>query len=385
MHVLFLPKWYPGRNDPQLGDFLRKQAIAVSTQAQVSVLCALPLTGAQDRNEQAVSDSDGPWELRCYYRASTHPLTPVRKLINLRRYWQAMMQGWERVQRERGMPDLLHVHILVRPALVARRLHRRHGLPYLISEQSSEYLDGTFAGKGAAFRWLNKRLFADAAAITAVSRWLGDALVQHGLCRTYTVVPNVVPGLDRALPLPGAAGHYMMVADLVDRTKNVSGVLRAMAKALAERPGLQLTVIGDGPDRHALEALAQELGLAEKVTFLGRLPNAAVLDHMAKAGSVIVNSRVETFSVVTGEALAQGKPVIATRCGGPVAFIMPENGLLVPVGDDHALCEAMVHLHDHHAEYAPERIRRSVSERFAQDVVASGFLHLYQRVLHELR
>jgi hypothetical protein len=51
------------------------------------------------------------------------------------------------------------------------------------------------------------------------------------------------------------------------------------------------------------------------------MENTAVLDRMAVCGTVIINSNVETFSKVTGEALALGKPVIATRCGGPEAFI----------------------------------------------------------------
>jgi glycosyltransferase involved in cell wall biosynthesis len=381
MHVLFLPKWYPGRNDPQLGDFLRKQAIAVATRTQVSVVCALPLVGVGALDEQVVDQADGPWELRCYYRASTHPITAVRRLINLERYWRAMMRGWDRLLKERGMPDLLHVHIMVRPAVVARWINRRHRIPYLISEQSSEYLDNTFVRKGPRFRWYNQRLFKAASAITAVSKWLGDALVQHGLCSSYEVVPNVVPGLDRPLPPPGDPGHFMMVADLVDRTKNVSGVLRALAMAITQRPGIRLTVIGDGPDRDLLEALADDLDLRSQVTFLGRLPNAQVLEHMARTGAVIINSNVETFSVVTGEALAQGKPVIATRCGGPIAFVTPENGLLIPVGDEHALLQAMVQLHDDHSEYVPERIRGSVSERFGQAAVADGFRRIYQRIL----
>jgi glycosyltransferase involved in cell wall biosynthesis len=381
MHVLFLPKWYPGRNDPQLGDFLRKQAIAVAARTQVSVVCAMPLVGAGVQDEQVVDQADGPWELRCYYRASTHPIAAIRKLVNLERYWRAMMRGWDRLLKERGMPDLLHVHIMVRPAVVARWINRRHGIPYMISEQSSEYLDNTFVNKGPRFRWYNQRLFRSASAITAVSNWLGDALVQHGLCTHYDVVPNVVPGLERPLPPPGDPGHFMMVADLVDRTKNVSGVLRALAMAIQQRPGISLTVIGDGPDRALLEALTTDLGLQEHVTFLGRLPNAKVIEQMAHAGAVIINSNVEAFSVVTGEALAQGKPVIATRCGGPIAFVTPENGLLIPVGDDHALLQAMVQLYDDHKQYDPARIRSSVSERFGKDSVAEGFMRIYQRIL----
>jgi glycosyltransferase involved in cell wall biosynthesis len=382
MHVVFLPKWYPGRGDPQLGDFLRKQAMATGRMVQVSVMAPLPLRGADAWDGQEVDTADGIWELRCYYQASEHPLAAVRKAINLQRYRRAVNAGWDRLVREQGLPDLAHVHILLRPALVARWLERRHGIPYLVSEQSSGFLDGTFARKSSAYRALTRQLTRQARAVTAVSPWLGEALVRHRLCERFTVVPNVVPGLERPLPPPGPAGQFLMVADLVDRTKNVSGVLRALAEAHRSEARLRLTIIGDGPDRAELEKLAHDLDLGNSVVFLGRLPNHAVLDHMAHVGAVVINSNVETFSVVTGEALAQGKPVVATRCGGPEAFITPANGLLIPVGDDRALASAMLQITAGHARYVPHTIRDSVSDRYGPEAVGRAFVGLYETVLH---
>lgn len=381
MHVLFLPKWYPGRNDPQLGDFLRKQAIAVAGKVRVSVLHVTSLDDLSVAEQQELKETDGPWELHCYYRPSSHPLAVVRKPLNALRYRRAVERGWKRVLRERGKPDLVHAHILLRPAMVARQWWRRHRIPYLVSEQSSGYLSGAFQARGTAYGLLARRVMHDAAAVTAVSTWLGDALVKLGLCERYTVVPNVIPGLERPLPAAGTPGQLLMVADLVDRVKNVSGVLRALARARQQDERLQLTIIGDGPDRAMLEKLAAELDLAAHVGFLGRLANRDVLDHMATCWAVVVNSYVETFSVVTGEALAQGRPVIATRCGGPIAFITPENGLLVEPGDDHALAAAMLDLLRHADRFDPAAIRRSVSDRFSYEAVGRAFVERYQHVL----
>ena len=102
-------------------------------------------------------------------------------------------------------------------------------------------------------------------------------------------------------------------------------------------------------------------------------------------GSVIINSNVETFSVVTGEALASGKPVIATRCGGPTAFITPANGVLIDVGSDAQLAAAMLAVHRGHGAYDPATVRASVSDRFSPEAVGTAFLHVYQRVLAHAR
>jgi glycosyltransferase involved in cell wall biosynthesis len=195
------------------------------------------------------------------------------------------------------------------------------------------------------------------------------------------ILPNVVPGLERAVPEAGTAGALLVVADLVDRIKNVSGVLRALAAARKQDQRLSLDIIGDGEDRSALQQLAMELGLQDAVRFLGRLDNASVLDHMATRWALVVNSRFETFSVVTGEALALGRPVIATRCGGPTAFITPDNGLLIDPDDDAALAQAMLRLLRTAERYDPHVVRSSVDQRYGMDAVGRGYLAFYQNAL----
>jgi glycosyltransferase involved in cell wall biosynthesis len=187
--------------------------------------------------------------------------------------------------------------------------------------------------------------------------------------------------LDRPLPPAGKPGRFLVVADLVDRTKNVSGVLNALAVARRELPKLSLTIIGDGPDRPQLEQQVEQLGLGGQVGFLGRLPNADVLDQVADAFAMVVNSNVETFSVVTGEALAQGRPVIATRCGGPTAFVNATNGILIEPRDDAALARAMVQLTKDADRYEPVTIRAGVNDRFSPDAVGRRFADIYARIL----
>lgn len=173
----------------------------------------------------------------------------------------------------------------------------------------------------------------------------------------------------------------MVVADLVDGTKNVSGVLRALKAGREQGHDLRLDVIGDGTDMNALRTLSGQLGLNGHVNWLGRMSNSEVLTTMAGTGTVIINSNVETFSVVTGEALALGKPVIATRCGGPVAFITAENGVLIEPRDDQALATAMIARSREERPYDPATIRRSVDERFSATAVGERFFAMYQRIL----
>lgn len=380
MHVLFLPKWFPGRNDPQLGDFLRKQAIATAAEVKVSVLFVTALDATDPMVE--VREADGLWELHGYYPRCARGPKLWQSGINLWRHLRTVRQGWKQLVQQRGRPDLIHAHILLRPAVLAWWWRWRWGIPYVVSEQSSVFITGVFGGYILPYRLLSRFVLGQANGISVVSAHLGEHMQALGLIDRYTVVPNVVPGLDRPLPALGVPGHFLMVADLVDDIKNVSGVLRALAQLIDQVAGARLDLIGDGPDRARLERLCDELKLRDRVTFHGRLPNSAVLDRMAGCAAVIVNSRVETFSVVTGEGLAMGKPVIATRCGGPEAFITPENGILVPVDDNASLSAAMLHVTTHAGTYAPERVRASVQARSSAAAVGIAFRTLYERTLH---
>lgn len=110
--------------------------------------------------------------------------------------------------------------------------------------------------------------------------------------------------------------------------KGIAGLLEALALvAPAERP--ELTIVGDGPLRAELDALVTRLGLTADVTFLGRLPETDTLAAIARSDALVLSSFMEGLPIVLMEAMALGKPVIATRVAGiPELVTDGESGLL---------------------------------------------------------
>ena len=381
MHVVFLPKYYPGRRDPQVGEFIRRHALAVAQHVQVSVVAVLKDPAMVAAYEDEVVDDDGVWTLRAYYRPVEKGPGLWRTPKNLFRYWRATKRAWHRFRRERGTPQLVHVHVLTRAALLALRARRRENIPFVITEHSSEFMNGRWQQRGALHRAFTRRVFRKAIVTTVVSQRLGKALANHGLVGLFEVVPNVLP-LEQVKVAPrGPAQEAILVADLVDQVKNISGVLEAMALLRGVLPQLRLTIVGGGVDETKLRALCSGFNLDEQVTFTGQLSPMETLAHIARCGFLIVNSRTETFSVVTGEALMLGKPVIATRCGGPEAFVNSRNGILIPVDNTAALVEAIKKLVVEHSGYDPSVIRATVDERYSQHVIGEQLHTIYQRVL----
>ena len=152
----------------------------------------------------------------------------------------------------------------------------------------------------------------------------------------------------RAWRLPGSVGgdgkargpiELVSIARLVKR-KRVDRLLQALA-ALS---GLEvrLTVVGDGPERRRLEALATALGVADRVRFLGHVDEAAKRRALAAADLFVLASAHEGFGLVYLEAMQHGLPVVAASAGGQADFLEDgRTGALVPNDDVAALAAAI--------------------------------------------
>lgn len=95
----------------------------------------------------------------------------------------------------------------------------------------------------------------------------------------------------------------------------------------------------------------------------------------------VLTSHHETFGVVYAEALACGKPIIATRCGGPESIVTSENGVLVNVGDITAIRDALLKVIRDREQYHPEVIRTDFLARFSRPAVSSQLKQLYESLL----
>jgi len=162
-----------------------------------------------------------------------------------------------------------------------------------------------------------------------------------------TVLPNPVPAAPPALGREelrrrfGMDGITLAFAGRITAQKGLDVGLDALART----PGVSLTLAGDGPDRDALERRAEELGLSERVRFLGPQPREQVLELFAAADAALLSSAWENFPHTLVEALRVGTPVVATAVGGVAEVVRDgENGLLVPPGDPEALAAAIERL-----------------------------------------
>lgn len=202
-----------------------------------------------------------------------------------------------------------------------------------------------------------------------VSRWGIDS-------ECVTVVYNAMqeeeegtlPALVASLTRP----RIVSVGRLVP-WKGMPGLIDAMTSVREEFPDAMLLIAGDGPDRDSLERFSHAR-LKKGGLLLGPLPHSDTLALIRDADIFVLNSTYEGLSHLLIEALALGKPIIATNVGGnPELIDDGKNGLLVPVGDRTALTEAIVHLlkNPSHQDLLAKAARES-SKRFSTTAMADA-------------
>lgn len=146
---------------------------------------------------------------------------------------------------------------------------------------------------------------------------------------------------------------------------------------------MRLKIGGDGPLRKQLESKAKDLEIERQVIFTGLLSREKVLREMKNCDVFVLSSTFETFGVVLIEALACGKPVVATKCGGPEDIVNSTNGYLVPKKNVRALGNAMEDICLNIDKFDPYQIRKDCLLRFGEDTFVARLKSIYANLLRK--
>ncbi len=236
---------------------------------------------------------------------------------------------------------LLKRPFVVGPAFLPWELPKRE---LLVSEGWSTKLAGHF---GLPYKEAKRQLFLKTIercdVLLLSTRKLGR--VYSGLVDTSRM--HLVPvGVDTSVFRPAPAkGATIFASGFLNMRKGFEYLIRAMPKIIGEVPEAKLVIAGDGIHRKYFEGIVAELGLQTKVAFLGRLSRQQMVKHYQNCSIFCLPSLFEPFGMVVLEAMACGKPIVATNAGGtPEVVRNGKNGLLVPPRNPEAIAGAIITL-----------------------------------------
>lgn len=281
-------------------------------------------------------------------------------------------------------PDVVHAHWWFPAGLtVWPRGRLRADLPVVLTSHGTDLF---LLDRFRAARPLAARVFRRAAQVTVISSPLVPRVRALGVpAERITVVP--MPLDDRTFPVAATeareAGLVLFVGRLIER-KGAEFVIRAVAGL----PEARLVLAGDGPERGALERLARQLGVEQRVTFLGMLTPDDVAARYRRAAVLAFpavtdwKGEQEGFGMVLVEAMRSGLPIVATRSGGiPDVVSDGRTGLLVPERDAGALGAALGRVLGDPvlARRLATAAQSDVAQRFAPERVARVFDDVYRQ------
>lgn len=303
----------------------------------------------------------GRWAKALGWLAYRHPIRLLRTLpLLLSKNAQYRWEIWRKailVAHQAEMDGLQHLHAhLLMGTDVAWLAHRLSGIGFSFTAHSANiFVPAKTVLMGAELRDAafavtvcesNKRLMAEHAPETAdkiqvIRPFLNLSLISRPPSPSFT---------DNNGPL-----RLVSVCRLVPK-KGVDVLVRAVKLALERGIAVQLSIVGEGPERTSLTALIQELGLNQQISLLGAQPPSGVYSALAAAECFILapvladNGDSDATPTVLAEAMAVGLPVISTRLGGIPEIIPPGGGWLVDAGKPAGLADAIEQLGNMTAE-----------------------------------
>ena len=304
MRVAVVAEFYPRRHDPVLGIWAHRQALAArDAGAEVAVFVLHRLVPPRGR------PGLGPALLRqpASERRDGLDVRYVRYVSPPRGRAYARWGAWaapalSRALRRAGPFDVIHAHNAVPAGDAALRAGKGYAL--VVSVHGGDVL--WTSSRVPSGRAAVGRVLAAARLVLANSVGVEALALEHGARRTQVVhlgADLAEPSVADATPLVVSLGH------LVARKRHAD-----VMRAVAALPGVRYRVIGDGPERGALERLAGELGISERVELTGQLEPGEALARLRGAWAMALPSTEEAFGVAYIEAMAAGIPTIG--CAG---------------------------------------------------------------------
>jgi glycosyltransferase involved in cell wall biosynthesis len=393
MKVLVLSHMYPYVLEPTFALFVHDQVKELAMRCEVVVISPTPLSPPIVRRLKArwARYASKPSKARfegievCYPRYINIPGERGFPL-------SAFFYGWAikglvvRLKNTFDF-DLVHAHAICPDGFAAAQIGRQVGVPVVCTVHGSDV--NVYPHRTRLTRLVTRKAIRSVDVIVTVSAALKEkTLALETPKREIRIIPNGVDlrkfaPVDRQsaraeLGLP-QDGKILVYASRLDEAKGLSYLLEALKRVLSHESQCLLVLVGDGPYRARLKQEIAELGLEDNVFLAGLRPHDEIPRWMGACDLVVQPSLNEGSPLPVYEALACGRPMIASKVGGvPELIIGDDYGLLVPPANPEALGEAL--LRGLRKEWDTERIR-SHSEKYTWGHVADQLLSLYKGVL----
>jgi len=393
MNIFYIPSWYPSKQNAYSGIFFKEQVLALAKFQDCNI--AVSLWGQNNfdlplKNPfQTVSKImkwmfekkhirkvfDNLFEIynpKILWTDKLNGRTPRIFDINNRNYINA-------IEIFRNI-DVIHAHVSYPGGYAAMMLSKLYKKPYIITEHMGPFPFTDYLNKGKLSDKVRLPL-VNANSIIAVSNSLADSIFGFDIARPV-VIPNLVDESFFNLSNKRKEQSKFIFFTLcsMNPQKGVIDLLDAIKTTNDTISNVSFRIGGDGDKLKEYTEYSRKLNLDDKVEWLGKISKEESLKEYQNCDAFILTSHHETFGVVLTEAIACGKPVIATRCGGPEDIVNKNNGLLVEKHNTEQISKAIIYMIKNKKKYDPIIIREDFLGKFSSKVVTDQIYKLYLEI-----
>lgn len=378
LNILIIPSWYSSINSSTRGSFFKEHAEALARRGHHVTILYTEVYGIKRLDEYFKNKKIKNYisnNLKVY--RSTRMKLPKGDKINI--FNMEIQRLFKKFVMNNNKIDIIHAHSYM-AGFTALNLKEKYGIPFVITEHFTGFARKIIPKKHE--KYISKQ-FKSADKIIAVSQGLKEDLSLYIAPEKIDVIPNMVDIKKFSINNNEAIDkkfRFLSVSYLMYK-KGIDILIKAFYKNFKGNDKVELFIGGDGEEKENLHKLVNDLGLAGQVKFLNALDRDQVIKNMQKCDVFVLPSRFETFGVVFIEALACGKPIIATSTGGPDTIVNEKNGILVKVEDIDGLAKGMKDIRDEYCKYNSFEIREDCIKRFSEESIIGTLEKIYNDIL----
>jgi glycosyltransferase involved in cell wall biosynthesis len=379
---MLFTSWYPVEKDPAAGIFIKKHAFEISADNFVAVhfIDFSDSVFLYRRKLNIVNENfhEYYYNFRSLGGKLNKFLSPLLYgLIFLKEFFLGKFKF-----------DLININVTYHIGVFLFPFLYFMNKPLVITEHWTGYFeeDGRYLRLPYFVRRIISSLFHKADKVIVVSEALKVQLDNmFGINGKTEVVYNSIR-FPQAIEMkhPGSSDlRFLTISYLDDKMKNVSTIIRSFRQVLEKYPFVSLTIVGDGLDFNYLIQLTKDLKLQNNITFTGFVSNENIPEFYKSSDAFILNSNFETFSIVTAEALANGLPVIITKCRGPEFYVNESNGIKIDKNSIAQLASAIESIIENYNSYNRFAISENIKKSLNFKSGKFEFTRIFQQAVSE--
>lgn len=373
MNILFLPSWYESEEMPGSGIFFSEQVKALKEAGNSVTVVIVDIVNYPYKCKtkkfcilEQIRDG-----IEVYRIKIPSYCTGQLPFVFFNYYYFYYSKLMYHLEKKGYQFDVIYAHSFWHAGYIGTLLKKKYNIPLIVQEHRSQLLTGEF--RPLVNKYLKKTVLESDVFYCVSERLKEEVYKRTKVESKIKILPNMVNEIFTFKELPVNSDFIFTFIGTLNKRKRIMFLIKAFEKFCTKNT--KMLIVGAGPEKNELEEyILKSPVLINNVKLLGFLDRGQIVDVLSKSNVFILPSAYEPFGVVYIEAMAIGRPVIATKNGGANDIINDSNGYLIDVDNEEQLINAMRNMINNYNKFNLKKISQECIENYSKFAVIGKVL-----------